>query len=119
MKRASRMEAKPDFKVTPTASEKLKEIAAKQGMDAPMLRVKVVSGGCSGMTYQMDFVQDPLTEKDIVWEAGEVKVVLDPMSALYVMNSELDYTESLMGSGFKIKNPNATGTCACGESFYV
>lgn len=113
------MEAQTEFKVTATAAEKLREIAAKQGMDAPILRVKVVSGGCSGMTYHMDFVPEPEAEKDIVWESQDVKVVLDPMSALYVMNSELDYTESLMGSGFKITNPNAKGTCACGESFYV
>ncbi len=113
------MEAKAEFKVTPTAAEKLKDLAKKQGLEAPVLRVKVVSGGCAGMTYQMDFVRDPPAEKDIVWEAEEVKVVLDPMTALYVMNSELDYQESLMGAGFKINNPNAKASCACGESFYV
>ncbi len=113
------MAAKQTFKITPVAEDKLKELARKQGMEAPILRVKVMSGGCAGMTYQMDFSKEPPGEKDLVWKAGDVKVLLDPMSALYVMNSELDYTEGLMGSGFKIKNPNAKGSCACGESFYV
>ncbi len=113
------MEAKAQFKVTPTAADRLKEVAKKQGLESPVLRVKVLSGGCAGMTYHMDFDREPPTEKDIVWEVRDVKVVLDPMTALYVMNSELDYTEGLMGAGFKIKNPNAKGSCACGESFYV
>ncbi|MFQ5837753.1 MAG: HesB/IscA family protein [Thermoplasmata archaeon] len=113
------MEADQIFEVTPTAAEKLKELARKQGLNVPTLRVKVVSGGCAGMTYQMDFSKEPPGEKDIVWETRGVKVVLDPMAALYVMNSELDYQEGLMGSGFKIKNPNAKASCACGESFYV
>ncbi len=113
------MQAKVEFKVTSTAAKKLKELADKQDMEAPVLRVKVVSGGCSGMTYQMDFVRDPASDKDIVWKSGEVKVVLDPMTALYTMGSELDYKEGLMGAGFKINNPNAKASCACGESFYV
>lgn len=111
--------AQIDFKVSEKAATKLKEIASKQGLEGPVLRVKVVSGGCSGMTYELDFAKDPATERDIVWESRGVQVLLDPMSALYVMNSEMDYTEGLMGSGFKIKNPNAKGHCACGESFYV
>jgi iron-sulfur cluster assembly accessory protein len=112
------MQAKETFKVTPTAAEKLKDLAKKQGLE-PVLRVKIVSGGCAGMTYELDFCKEAPGEKDIVWETMGVKVVLDPMSALYVMNSELDYSESLMGTGFKIKNPNAKASCACGESFYV
>ncbi|MFQ5986025.1 MAG: HesB/IscA family protein [Thermoplasmata archaeon] len=112
------MEAKPTFEVTDTAAAKLKELAEKQGFGAPLVRIKVVSGGCSGMTYNVDFAREP-DDKDIVWETRGVKVLLDPMSALYVMNSQMEYSEGLMGSGFKIKNPNAQGTCACGESFYV
>lgn len=112
-------EAQVNFRFTETAATKLKEIAAKQEMEEPVLRVKVVSGGCSGMTYDLDFAKEPPSEKDIVWETDGIRVLLDPMSALYMMNSEMDYAEGLMGSGFKIKNPNASGTCACGESFYV
>lgn len=112
------MQAEETFRVSPAAAEKIKELAKKQGLE-PVLRVKVVSGGCAGMTYEMDFCREPPGEKDIVWETGGVKVVVDPMSALYVLKSELDYAESLMGSGFKIKNPNAKASCACGESFYV
>lgn len=113
------MEAQVAFRVTPVAAEKLKELAQKQGKDEPILRVKVVSGGCAGMTYQMDFEEGGAGEKDIVWEVDDVTVRLDPMTALYVMNSELDYAEGLMGAGFKIHNPNAKASCACGESFYV
>jgi iron-sulfur cluster assembly protein len=113
------MQAEEVFRVTPTAAEKLKEMARKQGLEEPVLRVKVVSGGCSGMTYEMDFCKEPPGDKDIVWETSGVRVVIDPKSALYVMKSELDYVESLMGSGFKIRNPNAKASCACGESFYV
>ncbi len=112
------MQAKPTFEVTGPAAAKLKELAEKQGLDAPRIRVKVVSGGCSGMAYNVDFAEGT-EEKDIVWETRGVEVLLDPMSALYVMNSKMEYSEGLMGSGFKIKNPNAQGTCACGESFYV
>ncbi|MFQ6012239.1 MAG: HesB/IscA family protein [Thermoplasmata archaeon] len=112
------MQAEPTFEVTEPAAAKLKELAAKQGLNTPRIRVRVVSGGCSGMSYNVDFAKEA-EEKDIVWETRGVKVLLDPMSALYVMNSQMDYTEGLMGSGFKIKNPNAQGTCACGESFYV
>lgn len=112
-------EARTNFQVTEKAAVKLKELAGRQGREVPVLRVQVVSGGCSGMTYNLDFAKEPPEERDIIWESRGVQVLLDPMSALYVMNSEMDYAEGLMGSGFKIKNPNAKGHCACGESFYV
>ncbi len=113
------MAAEVNFSVTPEAAEKLKELAAKQGMEEPRLRVKVVSGGCAGLTYQMDFAKESPGEKEILWEINGVEVILDPMTALYVMNSELDFKDGLMGAGFKINNPNAKASCACGESFYV
>ncbi len=112
------MQARPTFEVTEPAATKLRELAEKKGQAAARIRVKVVSGGCSGMSYKVDFAEGA-DEKDIVWETRGVEVLLDPMSALYVMNSRMEYSEGLMGSGFKIKNPNASGTCACGESFYV
>lgn len=113
------MAAEVKFNVTPDAAVKLKELADRQGMDEPLLRVKVVSGGCAGMSYQMDFSEEAPGEKGLLWEVNGVKVILDPMTALYVMNSELDYKDGLMGAGFKINNPNAKASCACGESFYV
>ncbi|MCZ7637436.1 MAG: iron-sulfur cluster assembly accessory protein [Verrucomicrobia bacterium] len=81
-----------------------------------MLRVAVVGGGCSGLQYKMD-LQDGPANRDIVVESAGIRVVVDPKSALYVTGSELDYVEALQGGGFKVRNPNATSSCSCGESF--
>ena len=104
--------------VTSTASAKLKEILTKQGNPKKLLRVKVVGGGCSGLQYQLDFTDNP-DQGDQVIEQDGVRVCVDSKSALYLVGSQIDYSEDLMGGGFKVKNPNATSSCGCGESFSV
>ena len=86
------------------------------------LRIGVVGGGCSGLTYQLDF--DPNFDqenspKDKVFEADGVLLVVDMRSFLYLAGTQLDYTDGLQGKGFHFINPNATRTCSCGESFSV
>ena len=80
------------------------------------LRVAVVGGGCSGLQYKMDLVDGP-ANRDIMVTSSEVRVVIDPKSALFVSGSELDYSDDIQSGGFKVKNPNAVVTCSCGESF--
>ncbi len=104
------------IRVTAAAAEKVQSLLARQGRPGGVLRVAVVGGGCSGLQYKMD-LQDAPAQRDIVVASAGIRVVVDPKSALYVTGSELDYIEALQGGGFKVKNPNASTTCACGESF--
>ena len=105
------------IKVLPGASAKLLGLLRKQGRaEHGALRVAVVGGGCSGLQYKMDLVDGP-ANRDIMVTSNEVRVVIDPKSALFVSGSELDYSDDLQSGGFKVKNPNAVVTCSCGESF--
>jgi iron-sulfur cluster assembly accessory protein len=103
-------------RLTPSAAAKVTRMLTRRGTPAGVLRVAVVGGGCSGLTYQMDLEPSP-KPRDIIVESSGVKVVVDPKSAMYVTGSELDYLETLEESGFKFRNPNAASTCSCGESF--
>ena len=82
------------------------------------LRVSVVGGGCSGLSYKLDF-DNELKPDDQVFNTGSVKLATDIKSMLYLINMELDYSDGLNGKGFIFKNPNASRTCGCGESFAV
>ncbi len=103
-------------KLTANAAKKVSTLLTKQGRANGVLRVAVVGGGCSGLSYKMD-LQDGPANRDILVESGGVRVVVDPKSALYVTGSELDYVDALQDGGFKVKNPNAATSCSCGESF--
>ena len=101
----------------PGASNRLLGLLKKQGREENgALRIAVVGGGCSGLQYKMDLVDGP-ANRDIMVTSAEVRVVIDPKSALFVSGSELDYSDDLQQGGFKVKNPNAVVTCSCGESF--
>ncbi len=82
------------------------------------LRVSVVGGGCSGLSYKMDF-DNEIKSADQVFEDNGVKVVTDLKSFLYLVNTVLEFSDGLNGKGFYFNNPNATRTCGCGESFAV
>jgi len=84
------------------------------------LRVGVRQGGCSGMSYMMDF-EDPnkISDKDQVFDYEGFKIVSDPKSLLYLYGLMLDYSDAMIGGGFQFTNPNATATCGCGKSFGV
>ncbi len=106
-----------------TASEKAQlkilELMNHAGISKDyFLRVSVVGGGCSGLSYKLDF-DNELKPNDQVFEMNEVKLVADIKSLLYLINTELDYSDGLNGKGFVFKNPNASRTCGCGESFAV
>jgi iron-sulfur cluster assembly accessory protein len=103
--------------LTEKAATKVKELFKQQGSpDGTGLRVKVVGGGCSGMSYELAVETSP-TPQDKVFESQGVRIFLDPKSALFVTGTEIDFQESLMGAGFAFKNPMAKGTCGCGTSF--
>ena len=105
------------IKVTENASRKLNSLLEKQGRRATgALRVAVIGGGCSGLQYKMDLVDGP-ANRDIMVESSNVRVVVDPKSALFVSGSLLDYSDDLQKGGFKVTNPNAVAHCSCGESF--
>jgi len=103
-------------RVTPSASEKLTELLTQNGHPDGALRVAIVGGGCSGLQYKMDLVEGP-ANKDILVQSQNVKIVVDPKSALFISGSELDYSSDLLNGGFKVKNPNAASECSCGKSF--
>ncbi len=104
------------IKVTENASRKLNSLLEKQGRASGALRVAVIGGGCSGLQYKMDLVDGP-ANRDIMVQSSNVRVVVDPKSALFVSGSLLDYSEDLQKGGFKVTNPNAVAHCSCGESF--
>ncbi|TMD61113.1 MAG: iron-sulfur cluster insertion protein ErpA [Chloroflexi bacterium] len=102
--------------LTSRASDKLKEIIAGQQQRDLALRVYVTPGGCSGFSYGMTFAES-VEEGDSVVDHEGVRVVVDPMSAMYLKGAEIDFVDALMGGGFALRNPNAVSTCGCGQSF--
>jgi iron-sulfur cluster assembly protein len=104
--------------VTEKALEQIKLIQEKeQPSQEAGLRLAVVGGGCSGLSYKIEF--SPLKEKDNVQQFGDIKVIIDPKSSIYLKGIVLDYKDGLNGKGFVFENPNAKNTCGCGESFSV
>src|SRR5690606_3139859 len=103
--------------VTERAIQEIKRIQEKEGSAGFNLRVQVVGGGCSGMSYKLGFDNKPESASDKIFEKDGVKVVVDPKSYLYLAGTELDFTDGLNGSGFVFSNPNAKRTCGCGSSF--
>jgi len=104
------------IKVTENASRRLRSLLEKQGRPQGALRVAVIGGGCSGLQYKMDLVDGP-APRDILVLSSDVRVLIDPKSALFVSGSLLDFSEDLQKGGFKVTNPNAVAHCSCGESF--
>jgi iron-sulfur cluster assembly protein len=103
------------------AQVKAAELMRQAGIEndpSYFLRVSVVGGGCSGLSYKLDF-DNELKPSDQVFELDHLKLVTDIKSLLYLLNTELDYSDGLNGKGFVFRNPNASRTCGCGESFAV
>ncbi len=107
--------------ISDNAAEKVRKLMDEAGI-APsqgyFLRVSVVGGGCSGLTYKMDF-DDTIEPNDQEFEDKGIKLVSDLKSFLYLVNTELNYSDGLNGKGFYFDNPNASRSCGCGESFAV
>jgi iron-sulfur cluster insertion protein len=112
-------QARPDpIVVTPNAARRIRAILEQEGRPGLKLRVSVSGGGCSG--FQYGFALDDKDEMgDILIEKEGVPVVVDSMSLMYVLGSELDFVEDLTGSYFRVKNPNASSACGCGSSFAI
>src|SRR5688500_5005999 len=106
----------PVVTMTARATDKLKEVIAKQGRADLALRVYVTPGGCSGFSYGITFAEGREQEDTLVEHDG-VRIVVDPMSAMYLKGSEIDFVDALMGGGFALRNPNAVSSCGCGQSF--
>lgn len=107
--------------ITVTEKAKSKAISLMQAENKPadaFIRVGVEGGGCSGLTYMLVFDTE-LKPEDKVFEDKGIKIVCDRKSFLYLVGTELDYTDGLNGKGFQFNNPNASRTCGCGESFAV
>jgi len=102
--------------LTDVAAEKVSALLKQEGRDDLSLRVAVQPGGCSGLRYQLYF-DDRALDGDTVTEFGGVKVVTDKMSTPYLMGASIDFVDTIEKQGFTIDNPNAQGSCACGDSF--
>ena len=106
------------FVFTDSACNKVKDLIAEEGNPELKLRVFVTGGGCSGFQYGFTF-DEIANDDDTLVEKEGVQLLVDPMSYQYLVGAEIDYQESLQGSQFVIKNPNASSTCGCGSSFSV
>src|SRR5512138_401560 len=103
--------------LTDVAAVKVKSLIEQEGRDDLRLRIAVQPGGCSGLRYQLFFDERSL-DGDVVKDFGGVKVVTDRMSAPYLGGASIDFVDTIEKQGFTIDNPNATGSCACGDSFH-
>ena len=106
------------IKVSDTAKKKVVELMTDDGYDAitDYVRVGVKSGGCSGLSYELDF-DNKMGDTDKVFEDNDVRIIVDKKSFLYLVGTVLEYSGGLNGKGFVFNNPNAQRTCGCGESF--
>ena len=105
--------------VSDKAKEKVEKLKKDTGLDDTFrLRASVAGGGCSGLSYQLDF-DDEVRPMDQEFEDKGIKVVVDMKSFLYLAGTELDFSDGLNGKGFYFNNPNASRTCGCGDSFSV
>lgn len=106
--------------VTERAKNQIMVLMEKEGIipETHSLRVGVTGGGCSGLSYQMKF-DDKIESTDTVIDLESVKICINKLSILYLVGTELDYEDGLNGKGFEWRNPNATRTCGCGESFSI
>lgn len=103
---------------TDAAADATRNILEKLNVDAPGIRLQVIGGGCSGFSYDIQPVEE-INDDDWVEETKGMKLVIDPISLMYVDDSMVDYVTDLMGSRFHIDNPNITTKCGCGNSFGV
>ena len=107
------------LQVSDAAARKIEQLAEKEGRASAILRVRVTAGGCSGFSYRLGFEDAPAEDDHVIPAAGNVRILVDPKSAPIVRGSTLDLDRNLLGGGLKMRNPQATHECACGESFSV
>jgi iron-sulfur cluster insertion protein len=105
------------FSVSSNAAKRIAFLAAQEAKPV-LMRVAVLGGGCSGFQYNFSF-EDQKNDDDLLIKCGEASVVVDSTSLELLKGSELDYVEEMVGSAFQVKNPNATSSCGCGNSFSI
>jgi iron-sulfur cluster assembly accessory protein len=110
-------EATQGIVLTDGAAAKVSGLLSQEGRDDLKLRIAVQPGGCSGLKYQLYFDERDI-DGDVVTDYSGVRVVTDKMSAPYLMGATIDFVDTIEKQGFTIDNPNATGSCACGDSFH-
>lgn len=118
MERMSDIDTDVVLEVTEGAAARVRVLADREGRPAPILRLRIVAGGCDGFSYRLSLEND-VTDDDLVIERHGVRVLVDPRSIPLVRGSSLDFSDALLGGGLKVRNPNASHECACGESFSV
>ncbi len=104
--------------VTEQAAARVRTLAGREGRPEAILRLRVVAGGCDGFSYRLS-LENTVTEEDLVIEGEGVRVLVDPRSVPLVRGSTLDFSDALLGGGLKVRNPNVSHECACGDSFSV
>ena len=102
-------------RLTEGASVKISQLVERE-KQGEFLRIRITGGGCNGLSYKMKFVDEP-RKGDLYVESEGSKVLVDSKTALYLKGTTLDYSDKLVGGGFKFSNPNAKASCSCGESF--
>jgi iron-sulfur cluster insertion protein len=105
------------FTLTESAKEQMQKLCKENEVQAVRLNVK--GGGCAGFQYKWGFANDISTDDEVVDLENNTKFVVDKMSVMFVAGTTIDYVKEVWGSSFQIKNPNATSSCGCGESFAV
>jgi iron-sulfur cluster insertion protein len=108
----------PDIQFSDRAARKVRDLIDGEANDALKLRVFVTGGGCSGFSYGFTFDEE-VADDDSVVENGGVTMVVDSMSYQYLAGAQVDYREDLQGAQFVVRNPNASSTCGCGNSFAI
>lgn len=114
----------PIMTVTDNAAARVRELLASRGKPSAGIRVGLRTAGCSGMSYTIEYSDEPSPYDEVVEIAPEtgddaVKVFVDPKATLYLIGTEMDFVEEKLQSGFVFRNPNEKGRCGCGESFHV
>jgi len=109
----------PMINVSETAAAKISELLTEENKGGSGLRVFVQGGGCSGFQYGLMIEENGQGVGDLVFESHGVKLYVDPISVRYLKGAEVDFVDTITGGGFTIKNPTATSTCGCGQSFSV
>lgn len=104
-------------RLTESAGQKVGQLVVREAK-GDYLRVAISGGGCNGLSYKLRFTAEP-RRGDILVRSSGVPVLVDPKTALYLKGTEIDYSNKLIGGGFKFANPNAKASCSCGESFSV
>ena len=104
--------------MTPSAASRVSDLIAGEGNPGLMLRVSVSGGGCSGFQYGL-MIEENEGSGDQVFESNGIRLFVDPISIRYLNGAEVDFVDTVTGGGFTIKNPNASSTCGCGQSFSV